>query len=156
VRLIAALALAGTALAWPNGANAGELVGPGRFCGYAPIIDLVEGERIVTLDGGIHGGTFEWHGPFGVLKVWGIGWAGKPAGRMFDRSSAKGHAVFSQRKDAGEFTVAIWNRANGAAYFKSATRLAKTQLKAIDRVDLFDETQSYPSGCKLRTIFVWE
>ena len=60
-------------------ANAGELVGPGRFCGYSPIIDLQAGEKVVTLQGGIHGGSFLWEGPFGKLEVHGIGWASPPS-----------------------------------------------------------------------------
>lgn len=48
--LVAAAALA-TAL--PFFAEAGELEGPGRFCGYSPIIDLLPGERITTLEGDV-------------------------------------------------------------------------------------------------------
>ena len=39
-------------------ANAGELQGPARFCGFSPIIDLKEGEAVTVLRGGIHSGTF--------------------------------------------------------------------------------------------------
>lgn len=56
-------------------AIASDLEGPGRFCGYSPIIDLVEGESITTLESGIHGGSFQWDGQFGTLSVRGIGWA---------------------------------------------------------------------------------
>ena len=139
-----------------SAANASALVGPGRFCGYAPIIDLIGGERIVLLQGGIHGGTFEWHGSFGVLKVHGIGWAAKPQGHMKIKPTRHGHMLFAQRKVDGEYVVAIWNRANGSAYFSSPTKITKAQLAAIDRVDLFDETQRAPKNCMLRTVFSWD
>jgi hypothetical protein len=148
--------LAAVLFSAPVPAFAGELIGPGRFCGYAPVIDLAEGERIVTLSGGIHGGAFEWHGEFGVMTVRGIGWASKPSGRMLAQPTSKGHAVFRERRDDGRFVVAIWNHENGAAYFSSARKFTEAQLTAIDRVDLFDETKPEPSGCKLRTVFVWE
>jgi hypothetical protein len=151
----------------PSVTLAADLNGPGRFCGYSPIIDLVEGESVATLDGGIHSGSFQWTGTFGTLHVTGIGWAGKPKGRMRDKPTSKGHAFFAERRDSGKHVVAIWNRRNGAAYFHSSNRLTDDQLKAIDRVDLFDENDVYgkrdpaqstivPSDCKLRTVFVWE
>ncbi|MES2291280.1 MAG: hypothetical protein V4530_16265 [Pseudomonadota bacterium] len=102
-----------------TGAVAGELEGPGRFCGYSPIIDLVAGEKIVTLDGGIHGGSFRWEGPFGTLDVYGIGWAGRPKGRMLPGLTSKRHYRFQQRRDDGKYRVAIWNGKHGAAYFSS-------------------------------------
>nr|MBP6435335.1 hypothetical protein [Sphingorhabdus sp.] len=123
-----------------------ELAGPGRFCGYSPIIDLIEGERIVTLEGGIHGGTFDWHGSFGTLNVWGIGWAGKPKGKMRHKLTDKGHAIFQPRKEDGKYVIAIWNKANGAAYFRSSSQFTKAQIMAIERVDLFDEAKPDPEG----------
>ena len=48
-----------------------DLEGPGRFCGYAPIIDLLPGESITVLKSGIHGGSFRWDGAFGSLDVLG-------------------------------------------------------------------------------------
>jgi hypothetical protein len=137
-------------------ANAGDLQGPARFCGFSPIIDLKEGEAVTVLRGGIHSGTFLWSGSFGALEVRGIGWASKPRGRTRDKATSKGHAIFAERQIEGEYVVAIWNRANGAAYFSSKQRLTKEQLAAIDRVDLFDENDPEPLGCKLRTVFVWE
>jgi hypothetical protein len=152
MRKLAGLAL--LALATPS--FAGELCGPGRFCGYAPIVDLLDGESITTLEGGIHGGTFRWDGPFGNLHVWGIGWAGKPVGRVAIESNAKGLARFKMRREKGKYVVAIWNRKHGAAYFKSDHPLTRDQVAAIDRVDLFEEGGLQPEGCRLRTIFVWE
>lgn len=142
-------------LCWTKGAQAGELKGPGRFCGYSPIIDLLEGERVVTLEGGIHGGTFLWEGLFGSLKVSGIGWAGRPRGAMVRRPTTRGHARFRQRLGEDGFTVAIWNRRQGAAYFSSPAPLTRPQLAAIERVDLFQEGED-PENCRLRTIFSWE
>jgi hypothetical protein len=130
-------------------------MGPGRFCGYSPIIDLLAGERVVTLTGGMHGGTFRWEGPFGVLEVAGIGWAARPPGRIERQPTSKGHARFQQRRNAGRYVIALWNRANGAAYFSSQRPLTRHQVAAIDRVDLFEEGQE-PEGCKLRTVFSWE
>jgi len=134
---------------------ASELKGPARFCGYSPIIDLLPGERIETLGGGIHGGTFRWTGDFGSLKVNGIGWASKPEGKAASKRNGMGHIRFAQRRVEGEYVVAIWNSAHGAAYFSSAEPFTKLQLAAIDRVDLFNEGED-PEGCKLRTIFSWE
>ena len=137
-------------------ANAGELQGPARFCGFSPIIDLKEGEAVTVLRGGIHSGTFLWSGSFGALEVTGNGWSSKPRGRMRYKATSKGHAIIAERHIKDEYVVAIWNRANGAAYFSSKQRLTKEQLAAIDRVDLFDENDPEPLGCKLRTVFVWE
>lgn len=136
--------------------SAGDVEGPGRFCGYAPVIDLLPGESVTTLEGGIHSGKFRWDGVFGSLEVNGIGWASKPPGRIVKWPTDKGHARFAQRKRAGLFAMAIWNRRNGAAYFSSKKPITPEQIGAIDRVDLFDELGPEPTGCKLRTIFVWE
>ena len=143
------------ALLFASAASASELKGPGRFCGYSPIIDLLPGERIETLEGGIHGGTFRWIGDFGSLEVNGVGWAGEPKGKVALKRNAKGHVRFAQHRAKGEYVVAIWNGANGAAYFSSAKPITETQVTAIDRVDLFEEGQK-PEGCNLRTIFSWE
>lgn len=156
VHLLTAFAIT---LLWPTAAAAGQLKGPGRFCGYSPIIDLVEGESITTLEGGIHSGSFRWDGPFGSLLVHGIGWASKPPGLMLRKKTSTGRFVFAQRETTDGFTVAIWNGKQGAAYFRSPQPLNKAQLRAIDRVDLFQETldeNEKPRGCKLSTIFVLE
>jgi hypothetical protein len=144
-----------TALAIATPASAGVLQGPARFCGYAPIIDLLEGESVTTLAGGIHRGLFRWDGPLGSMVVTGIGWASKPPGRVALERTAAGQVRFKQRREKGKFVVAIWNREHGAAYFRSERPLNKAQIAAIDRVSLFNEGEN-PKGCKLRTIFVWE
>ena len=136
-------------------AHAGELVGPGRFCGYSPIIDLQAGEKVVTLQGGIHGGSFRWEGSFGVLEVHGVGWASRPPGRIVKAGSGSRPNRFAQRRMETSYSVAIWNGAQGAAYFESARPITREQLDAIDRVALFQEGQT-PLGCKLRTVFSWE
>ncbi len=151
----ASIACAVAAVLGATAVSAGELKGPARFCGYSPTIDLLPGEHIETLSGGIHGGTFRWTGDFGSLEVNGIGWASKPKGVVALRRNAKGHVRFAQRKRDGEYSVAIWNRAHGAAYFSSLRPLTDAQLTAIDRVDLFNEGEN-PDGCDLRTIFSWE
>jgi hypothetical protein len=150
---VAAIALT-AALLWAGSASASELVGPARFCGYSPIIDLLPDERVITLQGGIHGGSFRWEGAFGSLEVDGVGWARRPPGRMARQATGRGHVRFEQRRSEGKYTVAIWNRAHAAAYFSSPRPLTRQQLAAIDRVDLFEEGQD-PEGCDLRTIFVW-
>ena len=147
--------IAAFALAIPSAGHAEGLEGPARFCGYSPIIDLLSGERIVTLGGGIHGGTFRWAGNFGSLEVSGSGWSRKPKGQVAVRRNATGHIRFAQRRVDGEYVVAIWNGSHGTAQFSSDTPLTNAQLAAIDRVDLFDEGQE-PEGCKLRTVFSWE
>lgn len=139
----------------PVAAHAGELDGPARFCGYSPIIDLRAGERVVTLRGGIHSGTFRWSGPWGALTVRGIGWASRPSGRAVALPTATGQVRFGQRRTKDGYSVAIWNGRQGAAYFDSPVRLTAAQLAAIDRVDLFQEGET-PQDCALRTIFSWE
>ncbi|HEX8126118.1 MAG TPA: hypothetical protein VF548_11095 [Allosphingosinicella sp.] len=140
---------------WAGSVEASELRGPARFCGYSPIIDLLEGERVVVLKGGIHAGSFRWEGAFGSLKVAGIGWASRPAGKMLRRPTSRGHALFEQSFRDGGFSVAIWNRRQGAAYFSSSAPITRDQLAAIDRVDLFQEGEE-PGDCRLRTIFSWD
>lgn len=136
-------------------APSGDFTGPGRFCGYSPIIDLVAGERIEPLAGGVHSGTFRWDGAFGTLEVVGIGWAARPRGGQLASRTAKGHARFTQRREEGRYVVAIWNRGRAAAYFKSVAPLTDVQIEAIQRVDLFEEGQE-PQGCDYRTVFIWE
>lgn len=147
--LAAAAALASTQ------ALASELEGPARFCGFSPIIDLLPDEKITTLKGGIHGGSFRWEGPFGSLDVLGIGWASRPPGRVVRAQTATEPARFAQRREDGRYVVAIWNGAQGAAYFRSNSRLTRDQLRAIDRVVLFQEGET-PPGCDLWTTFVWD
>lgn len=135
--------------------EAGELVGPARFCGYSPIIDLLPGEEVTTLEGGIHGGSFRWEGLFGSLEVYGIGWASRPKGRLIEAATGTRPARFRQRRQNGLYEVAIWNGARGAAYFRSTRPFTALQLDAIGRVSLFEEGQA-PSGCHLRTVFSWD
>ena len=136
-------------------ALASELKGPARFCGYSPIIDLLPGEKITTLDGGIHGGSFRWEGAFGSLEVFGVGWASRPPGRIVLAQTNTKPARFAQRRDNGRYVVAIWNGAQGAAYFSSNSRFTSDQLRAIGRVVLFQEGET-PTRCDLWTRFVWE
>ncbi|HEX7877163.1 MAG TPA: hypothetical protein VF489_11335 [Sphingobium sp.] len=135
--------------------NASDIVGPGRFCGYSPIIDLRDGETVTTFEGGMHGGRFRWEGVFGTLEVYGIGWAGRPKGRIVKARSSNNPARFAQKRVEGLYQIVIWNGAHGAAYFTSPEPFTPQQLDAIDRVKLFEEGQ-LPSNCKLRTIFSWE
>ena len=151
-KLVTAAVLA-TAL--PVLAEASTIEGPGRFCGYSPIIDLLPGEKVTTLEGGIHGGSFRWEGPFGALDVRGIGWASRPKGRLLEVQTGTKPARFAQRRMNKRYEVAIWNGGHGAAYFSSEKPLNAHQLKAISRVQLFEEGQD-PSECKLRTSFSWE
>ena len=134
--------------------SASVLNGPGRFCGYSPIIDLQFGETITTLDGGIHGGTFEWRGGFGSLIVHGIGWASRPKGRLVADLSDEKPARFAERKQEGKYILEIWNGRQGVAVFQSATPFTQPQLAAIDRVRLFQEGEE-PANCSLRTVFDW-
>jgi hypothetical protein len=143
------------ALLVSSGAKAGELAGPGRFCGYAPIIDLLAGEKVTTLEGGIHGGSFRWEGAFGSLDVHGIGWARRPGGRIVKTVSVNKPGRFAQRRVKNGYSIAIWNGGQGAAYFNSKEPFTRAQLHAIDRVALFQEGQT-PSDCELRTVFSWQ
>jgi hypothetical protein len=147
--------LAATVGATPAPVSAGELAGPARFCGYSPIIDLLDGESVTTLQGGIHGGSFRWDGVFGTLEVHGIGWASRPKGRIVSQQSDLRPARFAQRRTDGRYQIAIWNGRHGAAYFTSGSRFSREQIAAIDRVRLFEEGET-PEGCKLRTIFSWD
>jgi hypothetical protein len=135
-------------------AQSTELTGPGRFCGYSPIIDLLPGEKVTILEGGIHAGSFRWEGNFGSLVVTGIGWASRPKGRLIHYPGTE-YAVFAQRRHEGHYTVAIWNGAHGAAYFQSDKQFTEQQYGAIGRVRLFEEGEQ-PSNCTLRTSFSWE
>ncbi|MCR2833330.1 hypothetical protein [Parerythrobacter lacustris] len=62
---------------------------------------------------------------------------------------------FEQRREDGDYVVAIWNGEHGAAYFHSAQPLTPQHFAAIDRVLLFNEGET-PEGCDLRTVFSWE
>jgi hypothetical protein len=147
--------LAVLAITPPVQEDASTLEGPARFCGYSPIIDLLPGEKVTTLHGGIHGGSFRWDGPFGSLEVNGIGWASRPQGRIVKARTDARPARFAQRRRGDRHVVAIWNGAQGAAYFSSPSRLTPDQIRAIDRVTLFQEGET-PSGCALRTMFAWD
>lgn len=149
-----AVAASISALLFSTPAASADLVGPARFCGYSPIIDLLPGEKVTTLEGGIHGGSFLWEGTFGTLEVHGIGWASRPKGRIATARSSTKPAMFAQRRVDERYVIAIWNGANGAAYFSSARPLTVPQLEAIKRVNLFEEGET-PSGCSLRTVFSW-
>jgi hypothetical protein len=133
--------------------EASELVGPGRFCGYAAIIDLLPGEKIAPLEGGMHGGSFLWTGRFGSLKVVAIGWASRPKGRTIEAATSTRPARFTPRRESGRYEVAIWNGSHGAAYFISSRPITAMQSEAIGRVALFEEGQE-PPGCELRTLFL--
>ncbi|MEO0907966.1 MAG: hypothetical protein AAFY07_10610 [Pseudomonadota bacterium] len=132
-----------------------DLEGSARFCGYSPIIDLQPGETVTLLHLGIHGGSFRWDGAFGSMVVRGIGWASRPKGRLVVEPSGDKPARFAEQMQGGKYTVAIWNGRQGAAYFESDTRFTDLQRAAIERVRLFQEGED-PSGCDLRTMFVWE
>lgn len=148
--------LIGLAFSALDPAIASDLDGPGRFCGYSPIIDLRPGESVTTLQGGIHAGSFRWDGAFGSLEVHGIGWAARPKGRMVRRPSDGQSARFHQKiVEDGGYQIAIWNGAQAAAYFRSPKPFTQQQIAAIDRVMLYQEGQE-PAGCKLRTIFSWD
>lgn len=136
-------------------ARATELDGPARFCGYSPIIDLLPGEKVTTLEGGIHGGSFRWEGAFGSFDVTGIGWAAPAKGRILNQPSADRPAIFAPRRVKQGYQVVIWNGAHATAYFTSPSQFSAAQMAAIKRVRLFEEGQQ-PSGCKLHTIFTWE
>jgi len=136
-------------------ASAAVLEGPGRFCGYSPIIDLADGEKITTLQGGIHGGSFQWDGSFGTMDVSGIGWAAQPKGSLVVSNDGQRPARFAQKRLNGRYVIAIWNGKQGAAYFWSDTRFTKAQIEAIDRVRLYQEGEE-PEGCRLRTVFSWD
>lgn len=154
MRTTVAVAVLGLLFAAPAGAS--DLKGPGRFCGYSPIVDLKAGETVTTLDGGVHSGRFLWEGPFGSLKVNGIGWASRPGGLIVLEPIGDRPARFAQRRVDDGFEVAIWNGRQGAAYFSSSKPLTRRQLRAIDRVRLYQEGDDPPPDCNLRTFFSWE
>lgn len=135
-------------------AQAADLEGPGRFCGYGPIVDLLPGESVTTLTGGIHGGSFRWDGAFGSLEVYGTGWGRPPTGRIVQPKSGDRPARFVQRRQEGKYTIAVWNGETGVARFYSKRPFTARQLKAIGRVTLFNEGEK-PTGCDLRTVFSW-
>ncbi len=146
--------LALTALVAAVPAEASTLEGPGRFCGFGPVVDLEAGERVTPIQNGVHSGTFRWEGRFGTLLVRGTGWA-SPLKAETDGVTAKGHLRLRERHDRDGYVVAIWNRRHAVAYATSDRPLTTEQRAAIDRIDLFDEGEE-PTGCKLRTVFVVE
>lgn len=129
--------------------------GPGRFCGYAAIIELRSGERIIPTQGGIHGGTFEWQGAFGKLEVVNIGWAAKPREEPMPARTGTGQTQFPEVLGKDGHSKKIWDRANGVAIFTSDAPLTAAQLEAIDRVGLFTEGER-PENCKYGTVFSWD
>ena len=153
MRIVTLTVLLFTAISTPVMAR--DLEGPARFCGYSPVIDLEPGERIVGLTGGMHSSTFRWEGEFGVMDVSGIGWASRPRGRMTRRAAGMIPARFAQARQDDRYVIAIWNGAQGAAYFRSDAPFTRGQIDAIDRVRLFQEGQD-PEGCDLRTVFIFE
>jgi hypothetical protein len=140
-------ALAGFAFTAATPTLASDIEGPARFCGYSPIIDLLAGEKVTTLESGIHGGSFRWEGAFGVLDVHGIGWASRPQGRIVKALSATSPARFAQRRTSRGYYVVIWNGSHAVASFTSPAPLTAQQLAAIDRVGLFEEGQSPSASC---------
>ncbi|PXA98760.1 hypothetical protein DMC47_06870 [Nostoc sp. 3335mG] len=135
-------------------AAASELRGPGRFCGYSPVIDLVAGERVVTLKGGIHSGSFRWEGPWGRMTVWGSEIGSPDDEKVAVERTAGGTTRYAERREGDRYVITIWNRSSAMARFSSKRRFTAPQLAAIDRVELFDAGQR-PEGCNLKTIFVW-
>lgn len=135
-------------------AKAVDLEGPARFCGYSPVIDLKPREKITTLLGAIHGGSFRWEGAFGSLFVRGIGWASRPQGQLVSQPTEDQPGRFAERKRDGKFVIAIWNGRQGVAYFESPARFTNEQRTAIGRVRLVQEGEE-PPDCDLRTTFVW-
>lgn len=134
--------------------TAADLEGPARFCGYSPIIDLKPGEKIATLSGSIHGGSFRWEGDFGSLVVRGIGWASRPTAPLVVQPSQVRPGQFAERRRDGTFVIAIWNGRQEAAYFESSARFNDERREAIGRVRLFQEGEN-PPDCDLRTVYAW-
>lgn len=142
------------ALAIATHSYGADISGPGRFCGYAPIIDLRSGEDITVLQSGIHAGSFRWKGAFGSLDVWGSGWAQPPAGAVAAAAIGDAPMRFKPTRMGTVYRIAIWNGLHGVAYFSSARPLTAPQVEAIKRVRLFEEGEA-PSDCDLRTVFSW-
>jgi len=142
-------------LAAGDPAAAHALHGPGRFCGYSTVIDLRADERVVTLEGSIHSGSFRWEGPWGHMTVRDSEIA-SPGHRKVAVERTPGGAIrLAERRDGNGYVVAIGNGRSAAAWFSNDTRFTAAQLAAIDRVTLFADGQQ-PERCDLRTVFVWE
>lgn len=136
-------------------AAASELRGPGRFCGYSAIIDLAADERVVTLQGSIHSGSFRWEGAWGGMTVSDSELASPGNGKIAVERTAGGATRVAERRDGTRHVVAIGNGRSAAAWFSSDKPFTAAQLSAIDHVRLFGDGQA-PDGCNLRTVFVWE
>jgi len=128
---------------------AAELHGPGRYCGYSPIIDLLPGEMITTLEDGLERGSFRWQGAFGSLEVRGDSWAEKPKGRIVTPGASSAPTRFAQRRAAGGYSIAIWNGSHSVAVFMSRSPFTAKQIEAIGRVRLRDIAETSPVGCDL-------
>ena len=89
------------------------------------------------------------------MTVLGTGIASPGDEKVAVERTPGGATGYAERRDGDRHVVAIWNRSTGTAWFSNDRRFTAPQLAAIDRVQLFDESER-PEGCNLRTIFVWE
>ncbi|WP_336925740.1 hypothetical protein [Altererythrobacter palmitatis] len=149
------LALAGLLVAGCAHSSEGNksiFTGPAKFCGYATVIALREGETITPQEGGIHSGRYVWDGEFGRLEVQEIGWAAAPVEAPMQERTAAGMIQFAERKDGFRFVQMIWNGEHGVASFISPRRFSRQQIDAVGRVTLFNEGQR-PQDCEYNFLF---
>ncbi|WCM27836.1 hypothetical protein NDN01_02590 [Sphingomonas sp. QA11] len=132
-------------------------VGPGRFCGYASVIDLQPGEQIIAGEGGVHGASYIWSGPFGAIVVDEINWASRPKHVVRSISKEGGIEIFQLRGGGSKPLYVVSDGGHLVAYLSSSMfRKNKSDLKYIRRIGLSDHAGDKGTGCKYRMLFSWE
>ena len=131
--------------------------GPGRFCGYATVIDLRPDEQITARQGGIHSATYVWSGPFGSIAVSEINWASRPTQVVRKVSSEGGIEIFQLRGGTSKPLYVVSDGGHLVAYLTSPQfRKNTSDLDRIRRIGLFDHAGDEAKGCKYRMIFSWD
>jgi hypothetical protein len=142
------------ALAAPGGDAASDpWRGPGRFCGYATAIDLIDGETLTPGDGAVEVAEYRWSGAFGSVDVSEINWAVAPrhAGREVE-STQRRHVY--RKRDAGHWRYTLWDggklvaRISGTAFDGSIR-----DLGLMRRISLVDHAGANAPDCKFRIYY---
>jgi hypothetical protein len=149
--ILAALAAAGAA------ASDKPWTGPGRFCGYATVIDLLPAESIGERELGIHGAQYLWISDRGAVRIQEINWAAepRPVARRLGTVNDAELVALGRKSKLGRY--ALWNGDHLAAYFtSSAVRSDTDALHIARRLMLVDHAGAKGEGCKYRILFSWD
>ncbi len=149
-----ALALVTTLAAGDGESEKEPWQGPGRFCGYATVLDLADREQLVLGEGGMHSSHYRWSGPFGAIDVSEINWASPPdgSGRVIVETGSR--RTYRKRLVSGEWKYAVWDKGHLTAYLSSnAFDGSKRDLTLVDRIALVDHAGETAKDCKYRLVF---